>query len=229
MLILAFDTSSHSGSIALVRDGGVVAELTAASVSTHSEWLMASVDSLLKSADLNIKDVDLFAVATGPGSFTGLRIGVATVKGLAWSLGKRVAGVSTLEALAMNLIGSDRLICPVLDARKGEVYSAFYRFSDRGAERVIKESVMPPEELFKAASGPGSPVTFLGPGLKTYGEAIRNKVKDAIFASEDLWHIRASNVASLALKDASALTDPSGLVPMYLRQSEAEIKAPRQG
>ncbi|MBI5587092.1 MAG: tRNA (adenosine(37)-N6)-threonylcarbamoyltransferase complex dimerization subunit type 1 TsaB [Deltaproteobacteria bacterium] len=225
MLVLAFDTSSPSGSVAIVRDGALVAELTVGNVGTHADWLMNAVTRLLGSAGIDIKEVDLFAVDNGPGSFTGLRIGVATVKGLAWALGKKVAGVSTLESLALNLRYSGLVVCPLLDARKGEVYSALYRFNGAATSAVMEDSVMAPEALFRAASEVGSPVVFLGGGLNVYGEAVRKNVKGALVAPEALWHIRASNVALLALQNPSAASDPSELLPAYLRKSEAELKA----
>lgn len=225
MLVLAFDTSSPSGSVALVRDASLVAELTVGSVGTHADWLMRAVVELLGSAGTDIKEVDLFAVDNGPGSFTGLRIGAATVKGLAWALGKKVAGVSTLESLALNLRYSGGAVCPVLDARKGEVYAAIYAFKGGAGEPLMKDSVMAPEALYEAASGLSSPVVFLGPGLKTYGKAIAENVGQAVFAPESLWHIRASNVALLALQNPYAAIPPALLTPTYLRRSEAEIKA----
>ncbi len=225
MLILAFDTSSPSGSVALVRDGSLVAELTVGDVGTHADWLMRAVTGLLESVKTDIKEVDLFAVDTGPGSFTGLRIGVATVKGLAWALGKNVAGVSTLESLALNLRYSCHAVCPVLDARKGEVYAAIYRFSGASTEQLMKDSVMAPVALCASATGLAAPVVFLGPGLKTYGKALAENVKGAIFAPEAMWHIRASNVAFLAQQNPSAAVSPALLTPSYLRKSEAEIKA----
>ena len=226
MLVLAFDTSSASGSVALVRDGSLVAELTVGSVGTHAEWLLSSIAGLLASAGAGMDTVDLFAVDTGPGAFTGLRVGAATVKGLAWALGKKVAGVSTLESLALNLRYSADAVCPVLDARRGEVYAAIYRFNGASAEPVLKDSVMPPEELYAAVKKLSAPVVFLGPGLKTYGRAIAENVGPAaIHAPEHLWHIRASNVAFLALKDPSAAVSPATLTPAYLRKFVSDTKA----
>lgn len=225
MLVLAFDTSSPSGSVALVRDTSLVAELTVGSVGTHADWLMDAVSELLDSADVDIREVDLFAVDNGPGSFTGLRIGAATVKGLAWALGKNVAAVSTLQSLALNLRYSGHAVCPVLDARKGEVYAAIYAFNGGAAEPLMKDSLVAPEALYEAASRLSSPVVFLGPGLKTYGKAIAGNVGRAEFAPEPLWHIRASNVAILALQNPSSAVPPALLAPTYLRRSEAEIKA----
>ena len=225
MLVLAFDTSSSSGSVALVRDGDIVAELSSGLVGTHAEWLMPSIAGLLDSAGAVMDTVDLFAVDTGPGAFTGLRVGAATVKGLAWALGKKVAGVSTLESLALNLRYSAHAVCPVLDARKGEVYAAIYRFNGAWAEPLLKDSVMAPEELYAAARDISAPVVFLGPGLKTYGRAIVENAGPAVLAPEHTWHIKASNVAFLALKDPSAAVSPDLLTPAYLRRFVSGIKS----
>lgn len=226
MLVLAVDTSSSSGSLALVRDGALVAELTVAEVGTHSEWLMRAVRDLLCAVSIDIKDIDLYAVDTGPGSFTGLRIGVSTVKALAWAQGKKVVGVSTLESIALNLSYFSGAVCPVLDARKGEVYGAIYRFTASEAEPVLKDSLMAPEALYASAAGLCGPVIFTGPGLKTYASAIAVNVSSAIFAPEPLWHIRASNVASLAVKNFASAVSPELLLPEYLRGEP--VKTPRQ-
>lgn len=227
MKILAFDTSSTSGSIALVSDGSLVAEWTVGDVGVHARWLLGSVAALLESVGTEIADIDRFALTTGPGSFTGLRIGMSTVKGLAWSLGRPVTGVSTLAALAMNLEYSSLAVCPILDARKKEVYSAVYRFAPGGGgpEALLEDTVCPPAELFGRIAGldPG-PVVFLGHGLRVYGEAVRDNLPSALFAPEPLWHARAVNIARLASAPDAGATDSLNISPIYLRKSEAEIK-----
>jgi len=121
MKILAIDTSTPSESIALLEDDQLIAELTTCIQKTHAERLLPSIKTLLDNIGTKLEHIDGFALAIGPGSFTGLRIGLSTIKGLAWSLNKKVAGISTLEALAMNLPYSDKPVCPMLDARKKEV------------------------------------------------------------------------------------------------------------
>lgn len=226
-MIAAFDTSSASGSIALVEDGRLIAELTAGNVGTHANWLMPAFESLLKGASKAAEDIDLFAVAIGPGSFTGLRIGITTVKGLAWSLGKKTAAVSTLASLALNLRYTNMTVCTVLDARKGEVYAALYRFKDGGMEVLMNEAALAPEGLFKVIRDLGveRPIAFLGNGLKTYSRDIKNNVPGAFMAPEPLWHIRASNIAMLATGEMAKELSPVELKPVYLRKSEAELKS----
>ncbi|MBI5491816.1 MAG: tRNA (adenosine(37)-N6)-threonylcarbamoyltransferase complex dimerization subunit type 1 TsaB [Deltaproteobacteria bacterium] len=226
MKVLAISTSSASGSIALVNCNGendeVAAELASGAAENHSRWLLKSIKALLEGARCSIGEIDLFAVDVGPGSFTGIRVGVSTVKGLAWPSNRKAAGVSTLKALAMN-ISSERPICPVLDARKGEVYAALYLRKDGRFEELMGESAIKPQALFDRVNElcPG-PVVFLGGGLGVYGNEILKNIKGAELAPERLWQIRASNVALLA-RD-SAPVGPEALSPVYLRKSEAELK-----
>ncbi|OGP24040.1 MAG: tRNA (adenosine(37)-N6)-threonylcarbamoyltransferase complex dimerization subunit type 1 TsaB [Deltaproteobacteria bacterium GWB2_55_19] len=227
MNILAIDTSSASGSIALSNDKRLVAELTVSEAGAHAEWLLKSIDSFLSAIGSSISDVDFFAVTNGPGSFTGLRIGVSAVKGLAWSTGKKAVGVSALKALSLNLAYSERPVCPVLDARKGEVYSALFKPSGGVIEEILPETAMTPPALIDALSVlnlPAPPV-FIGDGLKAYGDIFKEKVAGASFAHETFWRIRASNIALLAIPECGQDGDPRDLTPVYLRKSEAEIRA----
>jgi len=229
--ILAFDTSSTSGSVALLDDGRLIGECTAGDVGTHADWLMPAVEALLKSSSFRINEIDHFAAGVGPGSFTGLRVGISAVKGLAWALKKNVAGVSTLKSLALNLRYSGSLVCPVLDARKGELYTALYSFMDGKPDTLLEESAFPPEKLFKSiqTEASGRQVIFLGSGLRVYSDAIKCAVKDAVLAPEPLWHVRASNIALLAFEDRNLDLAPETLIPVYLRKSEAEFKTNDSG
>ena len=230
MKILAFDTSSRSGSVALLDDGNLVREITAADAHTHALWLMPAIRDLLDGCGLDVSSVGLFALTVGPGSFTGLRIGVSTAKGLAWPLHRKVMAVSTLESLALNLRFSGMTVCPMLDARKGEVYTALYRFSGKKMEAVLRDTLMAPKDLFALLSSGDAPtgqVAFLGNGAAVYKKEIEGAVKDAHIVPEPLWHIRASNVALIAyegLLSGRTPLSPSELLPVYLRKSEAEIK-----
>ncbi len=231
MKILAVDTSTTSGSIALTDEATLVAQKSEPFVEAHAKWLMRSIDELFSTIDLTIEDVDLFAIGVGPGSFTGLRIGVSTVKGLAWSLDKPVVGVSTLRALAMNITENGALICPVLDARKKELYTALYRADAGGVlEEVMGDRAMAPAALYEEIAGfagEESPV-FLGSGLEEYREKIESSVKGAKFAPQDLWRIKAVNIAILATLDDAKMIKAFELAPLYKRRSEAEIKV-KQG
>ncbi len=227
MKIAAFDTSSNSGSIALLEDRRLISELTVADVGAHSQWLMPRFDELLKRAGCSVEEIDLFAVSAGPGSFTGLRIGLSAVKGLAWAMNKEVIAVSTLKALALNYRYSLFPVCPVLDARKHEVYAALYGYEGAGWTPVelIKECVCPPDELFLRikALRLSMPIIFLGNGLKACEKAIRDNVQQAIIAPE-LMYVKASNVGLSAFEDIASAVKPIHITPVYLRKSEAELK-----
>ncbi len=226
MKILAFDTSSASGSVALLDNGRLAAEVMAGDAGTHADWLMRTSDSILRSVSCKINEIDLFAMGIGPGSFTGIRVGISTVKGLAWALDRDVAGVSTLKSLALNLRYSGSLVCPVLDARKGELYASLFSFEGDKIETLLHESALPPDELFKFINveAGGRHTVFLGNGLKVCSEDVKSRVKEASLAPEPLWHIRASNIALLAYEEYGQRTAPASISPVYLRKSEAEIK-----
>lgn len=223
--ILAIDTSSSSGSIAVLEDTNTLSEWNAGSAGPHAIWLLPSIKALLERASLEISDIDLFAVTAGPGSFTGLRIGVSTIKGLAWPLKKKTLGVSTLAALSMNVPYSGKILCPVLDARKNEVYAALYDTSGGLARVVLGDGAMTIEALCTEISKRGleSSVVFLGTGLDVYSREIKERLPEAVLAGS-LSAVRASAVGLLAFTMAGEAAGPERLSPVYLRKSEAEIK-----
>ncbi|MGD9349723.1 MAG: tRNA (adenosine(37)-N6)-threonylcarbamoyltransferase complex dimerization subunit type 1 TsaB, partial [Desulfobacterales bacterium] len=215
MKILAVDTATASCSVAMIDNASVCAEVTTHKKQTHSKHLMTSIDSVLKSADCRADDMDGFAVTVGPGSFTGLRIGMATVKGLASAVDKPVVGVSSLETLAWQCRSHTRLICPVLDARKAEIYGATYRFRK---DRLIQQTpacAARPEDFVRAIK---EPCVFIGSGAQLYRKRIWDALGDkADFVPDDQNIIQASSVAFLSLKrfktnDTVKVTD---LIPFY--------------
>ncbi|MEK6599673.1 MAG: tRNA (adenosine(37)-N6)-threonylcarbamoyltransferase complex dimerization subunit type 1 TsaB [Deltaproteobacteria bacterium] len=200
MKILAIDTSTASGSIALLDDDQIIAELTTCTQKTHVERLLPLIKTLLSSINTKIEDVDGFALTIGPGSFTGLRIGLAAIKGLAWSLNKPVVGVSTLEALAMNIPYSDKPICPILDARKKEVYAGIYKVDGHWPISVMPDLAISPEALVEKIK---EPTIFIGDGIKIISELkseIANRKSQIVFAPSHLWSIKALNIGLLAWK-----------------------------
>lgn len=219
------DTSTMMGSVALVEDDRVISEFALNLQTTHSQRLLPTIDRLLKSSHCPIELIDGFAVALGPGSFTGLRIALSSVKGLAMASGKPVVGVSTLEALALNLQSSRHLVCPLLDARKKEVYAALFRFDQsENLVRLQEDSVLPPEAVLAEIE---QTTVFLGSGAELYRDLIREKVgSKAIFAPINLRYPRAVNVARLALPrlQRGETMEIESLTPTYLRRSEAELK-----
>lgn len=224
MKILAVDTSASSSNVAIVEDNNLITEYTACTEKTHSEKLLPIIDMTLKSNHISLSDIDCFAITIGPGSFTGLRVGIATIKGLAWPLKKPVVGVSALKALAMNVEYTDEFICPVLDARKNQVYAGVYR-RDKDALIVEKEdSSIAPLDLAKSLN---KPTVFLGDGIGVYGSVFREALKDnALLAPSNLWHIKASNIAKLAMIEIKKgnVQSPESIMPHYIRKSYAEIK-----
>ena len=234
MIILAIETSTLTGSVALMEaflDGEgsskgekILGEHTLALPGTHSERLMPSLDGLFHEASMSIGDVQGIALALGPGSFTGLRIGVSTVKGLAFALGVPVVGVPTLDALAQNIPFASSLICPVLDARKKEVYAALFRGDGTGrVEKSSEDWGLPPEDLLSRIN---EKTIFLGVGAEVYRDIFRNKLGPlAQFAPPELSLPRAVNVARLSLPGfQKGLTlNLFSFTPTYIRRSEAEI------
>ena len=223
MKILGVDTSTAVGSIGIIEDESVVAEYSLNIMAMHSARLMPAIDDMLKRAELTVRDIDAFAVAIGPGSFTGLRIGVATVKGLCYALNKPIVGIVTLDALAYNLRFVDKLICPILDARRGEVYSAVYRSGD-GLLRQTDYLCTKIEALLEYLT---EPTIFLGDGLPRYREIIVDTLKNnAIIAEPLLGFCRGAVVALLGYARLSKgeSDDYFSLTPFYIRRPEAEVK-----
>ena len=230
MLILAVETSTFTGSVALVEaslpEGAwrIVGETTLNLSETHSSRLMPTIDRLLRETSRSIQAVQGIAVGLGPGSFTGLRIAVSTVKGLAFSLQVPVVGVPTLDALAHNVPFASPLVCPVLDARKKEVYATLFRGNGEGDLRKIGEYwVLSPEELCSRIS---ERTILVGNGAEVYGETFREKLGSrALFAPPEFSFPRASSVARLSLPSfrRGQSLDLLTFSPIYVRRSEAEI------
>ena len=224
MKILAVDTATKSCSVAVIDGDSLLAESTSVNDQTHSRHLLNIIDNVLGMAGLKISQLDGFAVSIGPGSFTGLRIGIASVKGLAFSLTKPVVGVSSLETLAFQCRQNPYLICPVLDARKQEVYFCRYRFTNGKLEKENQERVASPAE---AVRGIREPCLFVGNGAKLYQELISTGLGElAHFAAEKQHTIRASAVARLSLPrfKRQEIDDVQLLVPHYIRQSDADLR-----
>ena len=223
MKILALDTATKSCSAAIVDDGLACAELTTVNELTHSKHLMNMIDAVCDMSGLKITDMDGFAVTIGPGSFTGLRIGISTVKGLAWSLNKPVVGISSLDALAWQCVPAAYPVCALLDARKQEVYYCRYRFQDGELKKDSTEQVIAPAEVINDIR---EPCLFVGNGANLYKEAILEKLGQlAHFAGWNQENIRASSVAGLSLKRFMnhQTDDVALLVPHYIRKSDAEL------
>ena len=223
MKILAVDTATKSCSVAIIEAGSLSAELTTLKNQTHSKHLMELIHNGLGMSGFSAADLDGLAVTIGPGSFTGLRIGVSTIKGLAHALDKPVVGISSLDALAWQCADRSYLICPLLDARKGEVYSATYRFENDTLTQKSLENATAPEA---AVEGLKEPCVFIGSGAQLYRRNITNVLGNlANFAPEDQNIIRASSVGFLSMEKFKThdTSEAAGLVPHYIRKSDAEL------
>lgn len=227
MNILAVDTSTSLASIAIAVDEQIVAESLLNTNRTLSARLIPEIERLLATAGLDIADIDLFASTVGPGSFTGVRGGVATIQGLALAVGKPCAGFSSLAMLSMNFTLSKTLVCPMLDARKSELYAALYDCSSSLPFPRISDCVLP-LALFidRIAAATEDPVLFLGDGAVRYHDQITELLGNrALFAPFPLHIPHAANGTLLALEASrrGELLEPGQLLPVYLRASDAEL------
>ncbi len=226
--VLAIDTSGPVAGCALLREGRI-AQLTVMNHGlTHSETIMPAVDAALCGAGLSCADVDVFAAVAGPGSFTGVRIGVCAAKGLAHAVAKPCAQVHALEALAMNFYGFDGLCCPILDARRGQVYCAAFDMSLGMPERALEDAAQPLED-FLARLPEDRRLVFVGDGVPTYGEAVKRALGDrALIAPENLRDLRADAACLLAAARPQAWVSAGQLRPIYLRAPQAERERKRK-
>lgn len=229
MKILALDTSTPSGSVALLEGDRIIAEWTLSSAQTHNRRLLLSIDSLLRLPPWQIEQIDLFAATVGPGSFTGIRIGLTTAKTLAWSLDKPFVGIVSLDALAAPFRFTQYPVCALIDARKKEVFSAVYQpqYPDQGPTMQTDYHVGPPEGVISRVK---EPTIFCGDGWLLYRDLFREALGPlAMSAPAPLNVIRASFVGDLArMKFLAGKTEDSMMsVPLYIRPSEAELRYPQ--
>ncbi len=221
MKILALDSTALVASVALCEDEKLLGELTINNGNTHSQTLLPMVEFLLKQFDLTPQEIDLFAATEGPGSFTGVRIGAATLKGLAFGLDKPCIGVSTPEALAYNLIDHEGLICPVMNARRKQVYTALFRVSGGGLKRLMEDSAIAITELNERLRAYDEPVRLCGDGYDITEELLEHPI---IAVSERYRHQSAYSVAQVAFKQyqKGVRGTDTEFAPVYLRLSQAE-------
>ena len=220
MLILAFESTAKAASAALVRDGKLLSQYSQCSGLTHSRTLLPMGEDRLKNAELSLQDVDLFAVAHGPGSFTGVRIGVSMVKGLAWAADKPCVGVSTLEAMAWHGLAAGGLVCPVMDARRSQVYNALFRIEDGQPRRLTEDRPIALEELAEELRAYNESVFLIGDGAELSFRALTERGIPCVLAPENLRMQSAWGVAMAAQDKTPGTADT--LLPVYLRLSQAE-------
>ena len=230
MKILALDSSGLVASAAVMEDDILLAEYTVNYKKTHSQTLLPMLDELKRMVGLDLHTVDVIAVAAGPGSFTGLRIGAATAKGLGLALRVPIAPVPTVDALAWNFYGSDRLVCPLMDARRSQVYTGIYTFGKgKGGEcrqeALLEQCAISVEMLAERLNEFGREVIFLGDGVPVYREMLQERLKIPFsFAPACCNRQRAALVACLGAVYAreGRLVDADRFAPEYLRMSQAE-------
>ena len=232
MKILGLDSSGLVASVAIVEDQELVAEYTTNYKKTHSQTLLPMLEELRKMVELDLEPVDAVAIASGPGSFTGLRIGSATAKGLGLALGKPLVEVPTLEGLAWNLCGTDRVVCPLMDARRNQVYTAAYELRDEKENfrlhALIPQRPVDIREMLDSLAQLGRPVIFLGDGVPVYRKEIQSRTDlQYTFAPAGNNRQRAASIAALgAVYYAEGkIVSAAEHRPEYLRQSQAEQEA----
>ena len=228
MIVLGIDTATPKAGIAVVRGKDTLASIFTDGGKTHSETLLSSLTSLIDKAGIALGDVDLFALGLGPGAFTALRVGVTTVKALSYGLGAPVVGISTLDVLAMGAAkydgGYKGLVAPVIDARKGEVYTAIFKADGVGdIERIGDYMNLTPEELFNSIS---FDILVLGNGVSVLGNDLKSNI---IVAPKKFWDPDPSVLSFMAIEKfhKGGGDDPSKITPLYIRRSDAEANRDR--
>lgn len=221
MLILALESSAKAASVALMEDENLIAQYSQCSGLTHSRTLLPMLEDMLKNTEKKIADVDLIAVAHGPGSFTGIRIGVSTVKGLAWAAQKSCVGVSTLEAMAWHGASSGGLICPVMDARRSQVYNGLFEIDDNARpKRLTEDRAISLSELAQELRADGREPLLVGDGAKLTYDYLTQAGLACRMAPANLVYQSAWGVGMAALDKKPGNADD--LLPVYLRLSQAE-------
>jgi len=220
MNILAMDTSSLTATVAVISDEKLLGEYSASNKLAHSQTILPMTEELLKNLDMSLKDIDVFSVCVGPGSFTGLRIGMATIKTFCQALSKPVIGVSSLDAMAYSFFGTDEYtICPIVDARRGEVYNALYE----NGSKTVGDRAIYIDELLEELEG--KKVLFCGDGVLSFGDKIKEKDNKLWkIAPQNLILPKASSVAISAYYRAlnNDFDDAFTLEPAYLKKPQAE-------
>ena len=224
MLILAFETSAKAASVALTENGKLLGESYQNTGLTHSQTLMVMAEDALKQCGKTAQDVQAVAVAAGPGSFTGVRIGVAAAKGFAWGAQLPCYGVSTLEAMAESLGAFDGYVCPCMDARRSQVYNALFLAEGGKLTRIAEDRAIALADLKEELKNLKKSIFLVGDGAVLCYNTLKEEVPELVLPPEHRLHQRAVGVAILAQRLADAGIAPSGgeLTPNYLRLSQAE-------
>lgn len=231
MNILAMDTTAKASSVSLLNDDKILAEFSLNMQFMHSQTIMPMCESMLNCCKMKLDEIDAFAVSTGPGSFTGLRIGLSAIKGMAYALSKPCVGVSTLDALAMNVSCFDGIICAVMDARCKQVYTALYKVNTSGVnpvEKLTADRAITLAELLLELQQINEKIILVGDGAQMCYDAYKDSL-DISLAQKNVCHQRASSVGLVALQKivAEGTISVDKLLPEYLRlpQAQRELNA----
>lgn len=228
MKILALDSSATAASVAIVEDDAIIGQFFINTKLTHSQTLMPMVQSLLDCTCIKIEEIDLFAVCVGPGSFTGIRIGVSAIKGMAMALNKPCVAVSTLDAMSYNFIGNNCIVCAVMDARCNQVYNANYDINEEKINKLDKDSAVSIDELYKKLKTFNKKIMLVGDGANLCYNRFSQKSSNICLAAEHLRYQNAVGVANAGLKlyNEGKTISAAELMPVYLRlpQAERELK-----
>ena len=225
MNILMIDTSGPACGVAVSKNGKIICELQLTSGKTHSQRVMPMVDRALEMCEMTVRDIDLFGAVVGPGSFTGVRIGVSTVKALAHATGKPCIGIDALEALASNVTAFDGVVCPILDARAQQVYGAMFE-AGMPPVRLMEDEAEKLTQFLDRVEATGKNALFLGDGVEPCRRAIEERLGEkACFAPAQHLGLRAASACALTAeyaKDEANVKDCMTLLPLYLRAPQAE-------
>ena len=223
MIILSVDSSSKVATVALMKDGNLLGEITLNDKKEHSVILMTIIDQLLQNNNLTIDDIDGYVVSKGPGSFTGLRIGMATIKGLSFGSNKPYVSVSSLDALAFTVSNFDGLICPIMDALRNSVYTSLYRSSNGKLEKLMDYCALDMDELLEIVKSKNEKIIFIGDGLLKNKDYLIENCPNCSFPPNHLNLIRASSLGELGseLLKNGEFDDPNS-TPFYLKKPQAE-------
>ncbi|WP_297630295.1 tRNA (adenosine(37)-N6)-threonylcarbamoyltransferase complex dimerization subunit type 1 TsaB [uncultured Clostridium sp.] len=222
MLILSVDSSSKCATCALVDDNGIVSEYTLNNMREHSVLMMPMIERILEDSNKTIDDIDGFVVSKGPGSFTGLRIGMATIKGLSFGSNKPYISISSLDGLALSVGSFDGIICPIMDALRDTVYTSFYKFNNGKLQKLLDYTSLSLEELKEELNSRNEKVIFIGDGVFKHKTFLEENISNAVFASNSVNVVRASTIGELGLELLKKdIHDDENSAPLYLKQPQA--------
>lgn len=224
MKVLSIDTATECASCAVLDDDKLLGEISFNYKKQHSVILMSMIDNLLNNLGLNVNSLDGFVVSKGPGSFTGLRIGVSAIKGFSQGTSKPFVGISSLDSLAYNLAYTTGIICPILDALRNNVYTALYKFEGANLKIISEHTIMSIDDLIVELNNRQEPVCFIGDAVPKFKEKLTSGIENVSFAPTHLNLTRASSLGELGLKllEAETYDDLYTFAPLYLRKSQAE-------